>query len=111
MTFAGLLGTRLALIQAPMAGVQGVELALAVSGAGGLGSLPCAMLGQQALRDALTRIRAQGASVNINFFCHEPPGDDAARSDAPTCGCRPGPRDRCGACCPRRCRPRPPRRP
>lgn len=79
MTFAGLLGTRLALIQAPMAGVQGVELALAVSGAGGLGSLPCAMLGQQALRDALTRIRAQGASVNINFFCHAPPVRDARR--------------------------------
>ena len=42
-------GVRFPLIQAPMAGVQGVELALAVSGAGALGSLPCAMLGLEAL--------------------------------------------------------------
>jgi len=32
------------IIQAPMAGVQGSALAVAVSNAGGLGSLPCAML-------------------------------------------------------------------
>ena len=32
------------IIQAPMAGVQGSALAIAVSSAGGLGSLPCAML-------------------------------------------------------------------
>ncbi len=43
-TFQELLGTELQIIQAPMAGVQGSELAIAVSNAGGLGSLPCAML-------------------------------------------------------------------
>ena len=59
-----------------MAGVQGVELALAVSGAGALGSLPCAMLTQQALRDALAQIQAQSATVNLNFFCHVPPAPD-----------------------------------
>ena len=36
---------QLPIIQAPMAGVQGSVLAIAVSNAGGLGSLPCAMLG------------------------------------------------------------------
>jgi nitronate monooxygenase len=47
---ATLLGVRLPIIQAPMAGVQGADLALAVAAAGGLGSLPCAMLGADALR-------------------------------------------------------------
>jgi len=39
-----LLGTRLPIIQAPMAGVQDATLGAAVSNASGLGSLPCAML-------------------------------------------------------------------
>ena len=43
-SIAQLLGVQLPIIQAPMAGAQGAELAIAVSGAGGLGSLPCAML-------------------------------------------------------------------
>lgn len=76
MTLAALLGVRWPLVQAPMAGVQGVELALAVSGAGALGSLPCAMLTQQAVRDALLQIQAQAATVNFNFFCHTPPPPD-----------------------------------
>jgi len=77
---AALLGVRLPVIQAPMAGVQGSRLALAVSAAGGLGSLPCAMLGADALRDELQRIRAvEGAVVNINFFCHRSPVPDAWR--------------------------------
>ncbi|HKV06637.1 MAG TPA: nitronate monooxygenase, partial [Thermoanaerobaculia bacterium] len=38
----------LPIIQAPMAGVQGSALAVAVSNAGGLGSLPCAMLSPDA---------------------------------------------------------------
>ena len=42
--FNQLLGTELPIIQAPMAGVQGSALAIAVSEAGGLGSLPCGML-------------------------------------------------------------------
>ena len=40
--FRDLLGIELPIIQAPMAGVQASDLAIAVSGAGGLGSLPCA---------------------------------------------------------------------
>jgi len=39
-----MLGIDLPIIQAPMAGVQGHALAAAVSNAGGLGSLPCAIL-------------------------------------------------------------------
>ena len=47
-----ILGTELPIIQAPMAGVQVGALAVAVSNAGGLGSLPCAMLDR---RDACAR--------------------------------------------------------
>ena len=49
-TLQDLLGIELPIIQAPMAGVQDSALAIAVSNAGGLGSLPCAMLGLDAMR-------------------------------------------------------------
>ena len=62
------------IIQAPMAGVQGSELAIAVSEAGGLGSLPCAMLTPEALVNALTQIVESTAKpYNVNFFCHTSP--------------------------------------
>ena len=68
------------IIQAPMAGVQGSALAAAVCNAGGLGSLPCAMLSQQQLRNELTKLRqATDRPFNVNFFCHVPPVPDAAR--------------------------------
>ncbi|MEE8624103.1 MAG: nitronate monooxygenase, partial [Acidiferrobacterales bacterium] len=53
MTLQRLLGIELPLIQAPMAGVQGSALAVAVSNAGGLGSLPCAMLSLDAMHNEL----------------------------------------------------------
>lgn len=77
------LGIELPVIQAPMAGVQGSALAVAVSNAGGLGSLPCAMLGAEALRTELANIRAQTAKpFNVNFFCHHTPVADPARETA-----------------------------
>ncbi|HCY17417.1 MAG: 2-nitropropane dioxygenase [Curvibacter sp. GWA2_64_110] len=77
------LGIELPLIQAPMAGVQDSALAIAVSNAGGLGSLPCAMLGAEALRTELARIRAQTVKpFNVNFFCHHTPLADPAREVA-----------------------------
>ena len=84
MTINALLGTELPIIQAPMAGVQGSALAIAVSNAGGLGSLPCAMLGGTALRDELAALKAgaQGRPFNVNFFCHEPPRPDDVREAA-----------------------------
>src|SRR5262245_6740537 len=78
-----LLGIELPIIQAPMAGVQGGALAAAVSGAGGLGSLPCAMLGPDATREELRTIRARtDRPFNVNFFCHTPPAPDAEREAA-----------------------------
>ena len=55
------LGLALPIVQAPMAGVQDSALAVAVSNAGGLGSLPCAMLGADALRAELGDERDFGA--------------------------------------------------
>ena len=78
-----LLGLELPIIQAPMAGVQGSALAIAVSNAGALGSLPCAMLGHDALRSELEALKAHARGpYNVNFFCHTPPAADAAREAA-----------------------------
>ncbi len=83
MNIQELLGIELPVIQAPMAGVQGSALAIAVSNAGGLGSLPCAMLGPDDLRSELETIRAQtDKPFNVNFFCHSPPVVDPAREAA-----------------------------
>lgn len=66
-----------------MAGAQGNALAVAVSNAGGLGSLPCAMLGVEAMRAELAAIRAgTGKPFNVNFFCHAPPTPSAGREAA-----------------------------
>ena len=81
-TLAERLGTRWPLIQAPMAGAQGSRLALAVGGAGALGSLPCAMLAPEALRAELSALHASGEPYNVNWFCHQPPTPDAAREAA-----------------------------
>lgn len=80
MTLKNLLNIELPIIQAPMAGVQGSALTVAVSNAGGLGSLPCAMLNPDALHDELTSISAQTSKpYNVNFFCHTPPIADTER--------------------------------
>src|SRR5271167_2489382 len=71
----------LPIIQAPMAGPGTPQLAIAVSEAGGLGSLPCAQLSLNQAREALDIIR-QGTSrpINLNFFCHPPPKADPVRA-------------------------------
>ena len=75
-----ILGIELPIIQAPMAGVQGSALAIAVSNAGGLGSLPCAMSTPDTIRTELETIRAQTTRpYNANFFCHAVPTTDASR--------------------------------
>ena len=79
---AHLLGTPFPLLQAPMAGVQGSALAIAVGHAGALGSLPCAMLAPDALRAELQALQASGLPHNVNFFCHTPPEPDAASEAA-----------------------------
>jgi len=80
MTLQKLLGIEIPIIQAPMAGVQGSALAVAVSNAGGLGSLPCALLAAHAMREELAAIEAQTSKpYNVNFFCHVQPEPNAER--------------------------------
>ena len=63
-----------------MAGGQDHRLAVAVSNAGGLGSLPAAMLSLDGLKAELTQLIAKtDKPCNVNFFCHSPPTFDDAR--------------------------------
>jgi nitronate monooxygenase len=74
------LPSRLPIIQAPMAGSQGVELCVAVCEAGGLGSIPSALLTPAILRDQIGEVRARTRHpFNVNFFCHTPPAADQQR--------------------------------
>ena len=83
MTLRSLLGIELPVIQAPMAGAQGSALAIAVCNAGGLGSLPCAMLSAETMRAELAAIRAATKTpFNVNFFCHTPSAPSQEREAA-----------------------------
>jgi nitronate monooxygenase len=60
----------LPIIQAPMAGCQGLALATAVAGTGAIGSLPCALMDMEALQQELALLAAHpGRLFNVNFFC------------------------------------------
>ncbi len=75
-----LFGIEHPIIQAPMAGPSLAEMVVAVSEAGGLGSLPCALLDATQLRAQLAQIQAgTRRPVNLNFFSHRNPVLDAAR--------------------------------
>src|SRR5688572_12294674 len=66
-----------------MAGVHTSPLAIAVANAGGLGSLPCAMLDLNAMRKELAALKAgTRRPFNVNFFCHEPSQPDPAQEQA-----------------------------
>ena len=83
MRHRDLLGIELPVIQAPMAGVQGSALCIAVSNAGRLGSLPCGMLTADAMRAELTTIRSgTDKPYAVNFFCHVMPFADESREAA-----------------------------
>ena len=78
-----LIGIELPVIQAPMAGANGSAMAIAVSEAGGLGSLPCGMFDAAKARAEIVAIRKGTTKpININFFCHTPPKPDPDRDAA-----------------------------
>lgn len=75
-----LLGIDLPIIQAPMAGANGSAMVIAVSRASGLGSLPCAMLTPEQIRQEVQVIRsATRQPLNLNFFCHQVQAVDSAQ--------------------------------
>jgi len=72
MLITTLFNIKLPLIQSPMAGAQDSELCIAVSNAGALGSLPCAMLNTEMIEQEVFKIRnATKNPINLNFFCHQ----------------------------------------
>jgi nitronate monooxygenase len=69
------------IVQAPMAGAGGVELCVAAMQGGALGSLPCAMLTSEQVRQQVADVRSRAEGpLNLNFFCHKMPeqADDSA---------------------------------
>lgn len=81
--FESTLGVHFPLIQAPMAGAQDAELAIAVCEAGALGSLPSATFSVSELEVQLKKL-SQGTNkpYNVNFFCHTEPVRDEAKEQA-----------------------------
>ncbi|WP_166365173.1 NAD(P)H-dependent flavin oxidoreductase [Pseudomonas akapageensis] len=75
-----LLGIELPIIQAPMANSSDSKMAIAVSNAGGLGSLPCATISHEKIRQELQAFKqASSGPLNLNFFCHQAPAADPQR--------------------------------
>lgn len=69
-----LLGIRLPIIQAPMAGISSPAMAAAVSHAGGLGSLGVGAMTADHARKAVRQFRQLShASLNVNVFVHHAP--------------------------------------
>lgn len=59
-----------------------MDLGLTVPEAGGLGSLPCALMDPESLRSALTTVRNASIPISVNFFAHRDPGPDGANNAA-----------------------------
>jgi nitronate monooxygenase len=79
--FLELVGTEHPIIQAPMAAAGGVDLCVAAMQGGALGSLPCALLSPDKVREQVSEVRSRAfGPINLNFFCHKMPGatDDSA---------------------------------
>jgi nitronate monooxygenase len=75
-----LFGITIPIIQAPMVGAAFSEMVVAVSEAGGLGSLACAMLTAPQIREEVALIRERTSRpINLNFFCHRLPASDPRR--------------------------------
>ena len=78
-----LLGIATPIIQAPMAGASTSAMAVAVARAGGLGSLPAALMSLDRIRAELEAIRDQTSKpINLNFFCHATVSGGARRQAA-----------------------------
>jgi nitronate monooxygenase len=78
-----LFGIELPIVQAPMANACGVDMAVAVAEAGGLGSFPCAALSDDKIVAGVAEIRSRTKRpINLNFFCHKPAPADAERDAA-----------------------------
>lgn len=77
-----LLKLEIPIIQAPMAGSDSVALARSVSSTGALGSLACALLTPNGVRESARAIRdGMSRPFNLNFFCHTMEAPDVAAKE------------------------------
>ena len=79
--FLDLVGSEHPIVQAPMANAGGVDLCVAATEGGALGSLPCGMLKADQIREQAGAVRERvPGPLNLNFFCHRMPeqSDDCA---------------------------------
>lgn len=68
------------IVQAPMAGVQDVDIMIGAAQGGALASLPCAMIAPDKAREQIAIFRQRvAAPVNMNYFCHAAVDADPAR--------------------------------
>ncbi len=75
-SFARAQGLRLPLLQAPMAGVPSMPLAVAVARAGGLASMGALLLAPSGIADWVARFRAEAgaaAPLQLNLWVPDPP--------------------------------------
>ena len=78
-----LLGIRIPIIQAPMAGVSSPAMAAAVADGGGLGSLGIGAMTAGEARNAIRRFRdLSNGSLNMNVFAHRPARRDHCQETA-----------------------------
>ncbi len=78
-----LFGIEVPILLAPMAGSADAELGIAVAEAGGLGAVPCAMLGPDQIRAQIGIYRQRTSRpLNLNFFCHMVMDADPAQEAA-----------------------------
>jgi nitronate monooxygenase len=83
MEFLQRLGMSVPIIQAPMAGVSTVELASAVTGAGGLGSISVGAANAAGARNMIQVLRQKtDGPFNVNVFCHKPAVHNSDREGA-----------------------------
>ena len=81
--FLELVGIRLPIIQAPMAGVSTPAMAAAASNAGALGSMGVGAVDAAGARRMIEEaLRLTDGSLNINVFSHRPATADAAKESA-----------------------------
>lgn len=74
-----LLNIEIPIIQAPMAGSDSIALARSVASTGALGSIACALLSPDGIRESVRQLRKDSARpINLNFFCHPMQTPDAA---------------------------------
>lgn len=71
------------LILAPMAGFGTLKLAASVCAGGALGSVACALQQPEAAARVIRELQGMTARpININFFCHHAPNEDAGLEQA-----------------------------